>query len=175
MSDSYQLWRVEAPRHRDLTFVLFHRHSGGGTCSLPSIFKEVGTAMTLSEGYYTNQRLLRDACHVYHWLHLTRLMCACIQPKGAGIRRKNYSHLIIVQWYFVPLYRPDSSFISEAQTILYKCVQVSWKLKTTYVFIISSLNTNIDFINRTEFFFILQNYESPESDMGKCNHLHNMR
>lgn len=30
MSDSYQLWRVEAPRQRDLTFVLFHRQNERG-------------------------------------------------------------------------------------------------------------------------------------------------
>lgn len=42
----------------------------GGTCSLSSIFKDVGTALTLSEGYYTNQRVLGDACHVHHRLHL---------------------------------------------------------------------------------------------------------
>lgn len=42
----------------------------GGTCSLSSIFKDVGAALTLSEGYYTNQRVLGDACHVHHRLHL---------------------------------------------------------------------------------------------------------
>lgn len=101
MSDSYQLWRVEAPRHRDLTFVLFHRHKEGGTCSLSSIFKDVGTVMTLSEGYYTNQRVLRDACHVYHWLHLIRVMWACRQPKGAGIEKKTEVYYIVnLQWHF---------------------------------------------------------------------------
>lgn len=42
----------------------------GGTCSLSSIFKDVAAALTLSEGYYTNQRVLGDACHVHHRLHL---------------------------------------------------------------------------------------------------------
>lgn len=88
MSDTYQLWNGEAPRHRDLTFVLFHRHNEGGTCSLHSIFKDVGTAMTLSEGYYTNQRVLRDICHVYHRLHLVCMMFARRQPKEAVIGKK---------------------------------------------------------------------------------------
>lgn len=66
MSDSDQVWRVGVPRHHDLTFVLFHRHREGGTCSLSSIFKEVGTVMTFSEGYYTNHRLLRDVCHTQY-------------------------------------------------------------------------------------------------------------
>lgn len=78
MSDLYQLWRLEAPRHCDLTFVLFHRHNEGGTCSLSSIFKDVGTVMTLSEGYYTNQRVLRET-HVMHITDYTSpALCAFV-------------------------------------------------------------------------------------------------
>lgn len=86
MSDLYQLWRVEAPRHCDLTFVLFHRHNEGGTCSLSSIFKDVGTVMTLSEGYYTNQKVLRET-HVMHITDYTSpawcvFVCVmCVQSK----------------------------------------------------------------------------------------------
>lgn len=109
MSDSYQLWRVEAPRHRDLTFVLFHRHNEGGTCSLSSIFKDVGNAMTLSEGYYTNQRVLRDACHVYHRLHLARLMWACRQSKGSGIEGKGNMQWTVLLFQVLSLFTFQTS------------------------------------------------------------------
>ena len=101
MSDSYQLWRVEAPRHSDLMFVLFHWHIEGGRCS-PSVFKDVGTVMTLSEGYYTNQMILREACHAYHCLHLTCLMCTFTvgSPKVLG-QKENLQYTLNLLCCFI--------------------------------------------------------------------------
>lgn len=111
MSDSYQLWRVEAPRHSDLTFVLFHWHTEGGRCS-PSVFKDVGTVMTLSEGYYTNQKILREACHAYHFVHLNCLKCAC-SPKVLGEKKRKVMYTETTVLFHISVLALFSFFTSQ--------------------------------------------------------------
>lgn len=86
LSKSFHVWFISTLKSGSPSTLWSH------VCSFPQAqwrrnmlsilyLQRCSIAVTLSEGYYTNQRVLRDVCHVYRCLHLTRMMCACTQKK----------------------------------------------------------------------------------------------